>query len=158
MDRNWVYLIRSLSAPDQRYVGVTSDLDARLQTHKAECARQTTPPSTFQSVGMSIEAASPPMPCGSMRLYLRKRRILPSPATSATEATRKTPSTAETRRIMTLPPFQSARGADIGVSVPLEPNCGRVEKFRQAQSFRCCSCRDGGLLAERFHLGPNLGT
>jgi putative endonuclease len=30
-----VYLIRSLSAPDQRYVGVTSDLDVRLRTHNA---------------------------------------------------------------------------------------------------------------------------
>ncbi len=31
----YVYLIRSLSAPDQRYVGVTSNLDDRLQAHNA---------------------------------------------------------------------------------------------------------------------------
>ena len=30
-----VYLIRSLSAPDQRYVGVTSNLEARLRAHNA---------------------------------------------------------------------------------------------------------------------------
>jgi putative endonuclease len=31
----YVYLIRSLSSPDQRYVGVTSNLEARLQEHNA---------------------------------------------------------------------------------------------------------------------------
>ena len=31
----WVYLIRSLSTPSQRYVGVTSNLDDRLQAHNA---------------------------------------------------------------------------------------------------------------------------
>ena len=29
----YVYLIRSLSVPDQRYVGATSDLEERLRTH-----------------------------------------------------------------------------------------------------------------------------
>jgi len=29
----FVYLIRSLSSPDQRYVGVTSNLQERLRTH-----------------------------------------------------------------------------------------------------------------------------
>jgi len=31
----YVYLIRSQSAPDQRYVGVTSNLEDRLQAHNA---------------------------------------------------------------------------------------------------------------------------
>jgi predicted GIY-YIG superfamily endonuclease len=31
----YVYLIRSLSTPDQRYVGVTSSLEGRLQAHNA---------------------------------------------------------------------------------------------------------------------------
>ncbi len=31
----YVYLIRSVSAPDQRYVGVTSNLQERLRTHNA---------------------------------------------------------------------------------------------------------------------------
>ena len=31
----YVYLLRSQSDPNQRYVGVTSDLDARLHTHNA---------------------------------------------------------------------------------------------------------------------------
>jgi putative endonuclease len=31
----YVYLIRSLSAPGQRYVGVTSNLEGRLCTHNA---------------------------------------------------------------------------------------------------------------------------
>ena len=31
----WVYLIRSLSSPDQRYVGVTSNLEDRLRAHNA---------------------------------------------------------------------------------------------------------------------------
>ena len=31
----YVYLIRSLSVADQRYVGVTSNLDQRLRTHNA---------------------------------------------------------------------------------------------------------------------------
>jgi predicted GIY-YIG superfamily endonuclease len=32
---NWVYLIRSLPVPNQRYIGITSDLDHRLRTHNA---------------------------------------------------------------------------------------------------------------------------
>ena len=31
----YVYLIRSLSAPGRRYVGITSDLQRRLHTHDA---------------------------------------------------------------------------------------------------------------------------
>ena len=31
----YVYLIRSLSSPDQRYVGVTSNLEERLLAHNA---------------------------------------------------------------------------------------------------------------------------
>jgi len=31
----YVYLLQSLSTPNQRYVGITKDLDARLQTHNA---------------------------------------------------------------------------------------------------------------------------
>lgn len=31
----YVYLVRSLSAPGQRYVGVTSNLDERLRAHNA---------------------------------------------------------------------------------------------------------------------------
>lgn len=31
----YVYLIRSLSVADQRYIGVTSDLEDRLQAHNA---------------------------------------------------------------------------------------------------------------------------
>jgi putative endonuclease len=31
----YVYLIRSLATPGQRYVGVTSDLEERLRTHNA---------------------------------------------------------------------------------------------------------------------------
>jgi len=29
----YVYLIESLASPNQRYIGMTSDLDARLRTH-----------------------------------------------------------------------------------------------------------------------------
>jgi len=31
----YVYFLQSLSTPNQRYVGITEDLDARLQTHNA---------------------------------------------------------------------------------------------------------------------------
>lgn len=31
----YVYLLRSIPQPDQRYIGVTSDLQARLQMHNA---------------------------------------------------------------------------------------------------------------------------
>jgi hypothetical protein len=31
----FVYLIRSLTVPDQRYVGVTSNLEQRLESHNA---------------------------------------------------------------------------------------------------------------------------
>ena len=31
----YVYLIRSLSAPDQRYIGVTSNLEDRLRAHNS---------------------------------------------------------------------------------------------------------------------------
>ena len=31
----YVYLLQSLSTPNQRYIGITEDLDARLQTHHA---------------------------------------------------------------------------------------------------------------------------
>lgn len=32
---NFVYLIRSTAFPDQRYVGITSNLDARIAEHNA---------------------------------------------------------------------------------------------------------------------------
>lgn len=32
---NFVYLIRSISFPDQRYIGVTSNLEARIAEHNA---------------------------------------------------------------------------------------------------------------------------
>ncbi len=31
----YVYLIQSLATPDQRYVGITANLDERLRTHNA---------------------------------------------------------------------------------------------------------------------------
>jgi predicted GIY-YIG superfamily endonuclease len=31
----YVYLLQSLTFPDQRYIGITEDVDARLQTHNA---------------------------------------------------------------------------------------------------------------------------
>jgi putative endonuclease len=31
----YVYLIRSINSPNRRYVGLTSDLDARLSTHNS---------------------------------------------------------------------------------------------------------------------------
>jgi predicted GIY-YIG superfamily endonuclease len=31
----YVYLLQSLSSPNQRYIGLTEDLDARLHTHNA---------------------------------------------------------------------------------------------------------------------------
>jgi len=31
----YVYLIKSASSPDQRYIGVTSNLEERLRTHNA---------------------------------------------------------------------------------------------------------------------------
>lgn len=31
----YVYILRSISAPKQRYVGVTSDLDQRIKDHNA---------------------------------------------------------------------------------------------------------------------------
>ena len=31
----YVYLIQSISAPNQRYIGMTSDLEERLRTHNA---------------------------------------------------------------------------------------------------------------------------
>ena len=37
----YVYLIRSLSVPNQRYVGVTSNLDDRLRAHNAGASPHT---------------------------------------------------------------------------------------------------------------------
>ena len=31
----YVYLLQSLTAPNQRYIGMTEDLEARLRTHNA---------------------------------------------------------------------------------------------------------------------------
>ena len=31
----YVYLLQSLSTPNQRYIGITSDLEARLRAHNA---------------------------------------------------------------------------------------------------------------------------
>jgi predicted GIY-YIG superfamily endonuclease len=36
-----VYLIQSISQPDQRYVGVTADLDARLAAHNEGRSKHT---------------------------------------------------------------------------------------------------------------------
>jgi predicted GIY-YIG superfamily endonuclease len=38
---HYVYLIQSISCPDQRYVGVTSDLKGRLKTHNEGRSPQT---------------------------------------------------------------------------------------------------------------------
>jgi len=39
--KRFVYIIRSASEPDRRYVGVTSDLPARLNAHNAGQNRST---------------------------------------------------------------------------------------------------------------------
>jgi predicted GIY-YIG superfamily endonuclease len=31
----YVYLLQSISVPNQRYIGITADLDERLQTHNS---------------------------------------------------------------------------------------------------------------------------
>ena len=49
----YVYLLRSLSVPDQRYVGVTSNLRARLEAHNAG-----TSPHTVLGVGQPGELAA----------------------------------------------------------------------------------------------------
>ena len=36
-----VYLIRSIARPEQRYVGITGDLDARMQRHNSRRSRHT---------------------------------------------------------------------------------------------------------------------
>jgi predicted GIY-YIG superfamily endonuclease len=35
MPKRFVYILRSLTAPDRRYVGVTADIRARLAAHNA---------------------------------------------------------------------------------------------------------------------------
>ena len=40
--KRFVYIIRSLSHPQRRYIGVTSDLSARLSAHNAGQNRSTT--------------------------------------------------------------------------------------------------------------------
>jgi predicted GIY-YIG superfamily endonuclease len=37
----YVYLIQSIPFPDQRYIGVTSDLKNRLQAHNEGCSQHT---------------------------------------------------------------------------------------------------------------------
>jgi predicted GIY-YIG superfamily endonuclease len=37
----YVYLIQSIAFPDQRYVGLTSDLDARIRAHNAGRSKHT---------------------------------------------------------------------------------------------------------------------
>jgi putative endonuclease len=76
----WVYLIRSLSAPGQRYIGVTSNLEDRLQAHNAGGSPHTpkyTPWESVTYIGFSDErraiAFERYLKSGSGRAFANKR-------------------------------------------------------------------------------------
>jgi predicted GIY-YIG superfamily endonuclease len=70
--KQFVYIIRSLNHPHKRYIGVTSDVGARVNQHNAGQNRSTTPWKPW-GIDVAIE-------CRTERMALRFEKYLKSGA------------------------------------------------------------------------------
>ena len=73
----YVYLIRSRSAPDQRYIGVTSNLEERLRTHNADGSPHTSKYTPWELV--SYVCFTDDQRAIEFERYLKSGRGAPSP-------------------------------------------------------------------------------